>query len=107
MIRGNLLTVLGSIDPMEIIYSTERNIVTGIPGIRVGELGIIFRSIGLIVALCMVAASFTVLLFVDKPEAVSEKKKDIYHKLAIVVLLTSAVFIFNQLKEFFDYFFQI
>lgn len=55
----------------------------------------------------LISVSITVLLlismlFVSKTEALAEKKKDVYHKLIIVALISSSTTIFALIKRFCD-----
>lgn len=99
-----LLDVTVIRDPMDILYASGENTIPTLKSLDFWELAYLLRAAIYIVALISIAASLISLLYVRNSNMVAEKKKAITHKLMIVFIVGSAVFLFNTLKDFFDYF---
>lgn len=69
-----------------------------------GGLFYFLKKNALIVGTIVVVALLVTMLFVNKAEALADKKKDIEHKLVILFLICSSVTIFGWMKKLFDTF---
>lgn len=89
-------------DPFNIIYGKTTNIVESIAGFHLADFFYLIKSVGVMVGLLSVGATLLAILFVERTDAVGEKKKDIEHKLFVLCFIFSLVTIFNVMKEVFD-----
>lgn len=89
-------------DPFNIIYDKSTNIVESIEGFHFADFFYLIKSFGIIGGLLSIGATLLAILYVERSDAVADKKKDIEHKLFVLFLLFSLVTIFNVMKEVFD-----
>lgn len=92
-------------DPMDILYASDANEIPYLNSLDFVEIFMLVKAAIFIVALISIAFSLIAMLYIHNANVVAEKKKDITHKLWIVFLASSSVFLFNTLKTFFDTFF--
>lgn len=92
-------------DPMDILYASDANNIPTLSSLDFVEIFMLIKTVIFIVALISIAFSLIGMLYIHNANMIAEKKKDITHKLWIVFLASSAVFLFNTLKNFFDTFF--
>lgn len=97
------------IDPMKIIQ--KRNITLGTNSkesafylLNLEGLYYLVTKQAYIVGGITILCSFIALQFVRKADELQDKKKDIEHKIFIVLLIASSVTVFDILKKLFDAF---
>jgi len=94
-------------DPFDIIYNNTENIVESIEGFNFADFFYLIKSFGVIGGLLAIGATLLVMLYVERSDALADKKKDIEHKLFVLFLIFSLITIFNVMKEVFDNMFMV
>lgn len=93
-------------DPMEIIYEPSMNIVANYAGMDLDGLFYLLRAIGIVICLIAITWSLITLLFIENPQQYQETKTEITHKVSIVVLIGSIIWLFNLVKSLLDIIFS-
>ena len=89
-------------DPLDIIYDNSMNIVESIEGFNFADFFYLIKSFGVLGGLLSIGATLLTMLYVERTDAVADKKKDIEHKLFVLFLIFSLITLFNVMKEVFD-----
>lgn len=71
-------------------------------GVDLVSLSYVLRRYGVVACFLATLVLVIMLMVIHDPKAVSERKRDIEHKLVTVAVLMSLVTIFSAVKSFFD-----
>lgn len=113
MRREKWLYIIGSINPLDIATGAEGGKTTiHVEGeqsivdmLQLNNLFYLLRRDGLIWATIVIVILLGTMLFVRKSEKLAERKADIFHKLLIVFLISSVIWILAAAVSLFDFIF--
>jgi len=95
-------------DPLKIIGSSDAKNLhlykmdSAYQLLDLGGLFYLVQKNAILISVSITVMLLISMLFVSKAEVLAEKKKDIYYKLIIVVLISSSITIFSFIKRFCD-----
>lgn len=113
MLYVKWLQIVNSINPLDIATNAEGGKTTihvegeqsVVDMLQLNNLYFLLRRDGMIWATIVIVVLLATMLFVKKSEKLAEKKADVLHKLLIVFLISSVVWILSLVVNIFDYIF--